>query len=271
MKLLRAHSPWVGLKLIIDSLRSFEGRNSMIRIRNDVVFQDPQKRIREYCSIEIYHGYDDRHVVNNILSKEDINAANNLYAMIDRYDNNESKRLLNRSERISHLLSIVPDRGIYTISNKEWSKLVENIRKLLAEFLSIRGFGLAKGTKILHLKRPSLFPVLDSFVVKFLLHVNLSETEKSRQVNVGLQAIEKARKIMADQKKEFEELAEQLRDLPIPLTPVRIFDILCWTAEKWDIRGIRKAPYGTPHRSLLKQFKNRETFKSDYGKSNEKR
>jgi len=66
----------------------------MIKLRKDTVFEDPQERICEYCSIEIYHGYDDKHSINNVLTKEDIDAANNLYAMIDRYDNTESARLL---------------------------------------------------------------------------------------------------------------------------------------------------------------------------------
>jgi hypothetical protein len=76
----------------------------MIKIRDDIVIQDPQTRIREYCEIEIYHGYDDKHAINNSVSKEDIDAANNLYAMIDRYDQTESTRLLKRSEPISALL-----------------------------------------------------------------------------------------------------------------------------------------------------------------------
>lgn len=37
-----------------------------------------------------------------------------------------------------------------------------------------------------------------------------------------------------------------------------MFDILCWTTEKWDVRGIHKAPYGTPHKSLLRSFKAKE-------------
>ncbi|MBS7619328.1 hypothetical protein KEJ21_01585 [Candidatus Bathyarchaeota archaeon] len=42
----------------------------------------------------------------------------------------------------------------------------------------------------------------------------------------------------------FLALHEQLADLPIQLTAVRMYDILCWTTEKWVILGKRKAPYG---------------------------
>lgn len=32
----------------------------VIKLRGDIVFEDPQSRIREYCEIEIHHGYDDK-------------------------------------------------------------------------------------------------------------------------------------------------------------------------------------------------------------------
>lgn len=227
----------------------------MIKIRDDIIFEDPQSRIREYCTIEIYYGYDDKHNIDHEISRRDIHAANNLYAMIDRYDKDESRRLLSHSRRISNLLSPIPNINIYAVSDEEWSKLKNKIKKLLAEFLSIKGIALAKATKILHLKRPNLFPVLDSYVITFLLHLNRSDYEKNRQLSFALQALEQTRQIMAKQKAEFRELIEQTRDLPIPLTPIRMFDILCWTVEKWDIRRILKAPYGIPHRSLLSSSK----------------
>lgn len=237
----------------------------MIKLRDDIIFEDPQSRIREYCAIEIYHGYDNKHSIDDEVSQEDIATANELYAMIDRYDKGESRRLLSSSERISTLLSMIPDMEISAASGEKWLELKGNIRRLLVEFLSVKGIGLAKATKILHLKRPRLFPVLDSFVIKFLLGINMS-VEKSAQLDMGMQALELARMIMADQKVEFEKLIEQTRDLPISLTPVRMFDILCWTAEKWDVRGILKAPYGVPYNSLLAKFqKDAETTSGDIG------
>jgi len=106
-----------------------------------------------------------------------------------------------------------------------------------------------KTTKILHLKRPKFFPVLDSFVIKFLLESNDSN------VDIGLIAMDKIRQIIQEQKIEFQNLVDKTRDLPILLTPIRMFDILCWTTEKWDIRGNHKAPYGTAHKSLLTNMK----------------
>ena len=104
---------------------------------------------------------------------------------------------------------------------------------------------------MLHLKRPNLFTVLDSFVVKFLLGIDITGAEKNRQLEIGLEAMELIRAVTAEQKEAFEKLLERTSDLPFPLTPVRMFDILCWTTEKWDVRKILNAPYGIPHKSLL--------------------
>jgi hypothetical protein len=234
----------------------------MIRLRDDIVFEDPDSRIREYCAIEIYRGYDDRHNIDDIVSPRDIESANNLYAMINRYDNTESRRLLSHSNRIRETLAEVPNKDIFAMSLKEWTAAREKIKASLGEFLSVKGIGLAKATKILHLKRPNLFPVLDSFVIKFLLNINISELEKNRQLETGLNALESTREIMLRQEDAFKELVNRTRDLPIRLTAVRIFDILCWTTEKWDVRGSLNGPYGTPHKSLLHPSKQIEPTKS---------
>jgi len=223
----------------------------MIKLRDDVVFEDPQSRIQEYCEIEIYEGYDDKHSINDSITEGDIDAARKLYAMINRYDKGESRRLLSRSGTIQIYLSSIPNADLHSISASEWTGLKIKIRKLLTEFLSVKGIGLAKATKILHLKRPNLIPVLDSLVIEFLLGVNFSDFEKGKQVDIGLQALDVIRETLIEQREAFEKLSEQTRDLPIRLTPLRQFDILCWTAEKWDIRGIRSAPHGVAHKSLL--------------------
>ena len=54
----------------------------VIRLRDDVVFSDPESRLREYCEIEVYTGFDDRHSINNRITLADISSANSLYAMI---------------------------------------------------------------------------------------------------------------------------------------------------------------------------------------------
>ena len=64
----------------------------MITLRDNIVFVDPQSRIREYCKIEICQGYDDKHSIDHNITQADIDAANELYAMIGVYDKSESAR-----------------------------------------------------------------------------------------------------------------------------------------------------------------------------------
>jgi hypothetical protein len=224
----------------------------MLKIRKDIVFEKPENRIREYCEIEIYYGYDDKHTVDNVLTKDDICNANHLHAMIDRYNPNESANLLKNTTKIGQVLEVVPRVDIFALTNEEWSFAKTAIEKLFAEFLSVDGIGLAKTTKILHLKRPNLFPVLDRLVMMFLLNCDISETSKSRQIELAIEALENTRECLIKQEDAFRHLVADLEDLPIALTPVRIFDILCWSTEKWDILRKLTAPHGIPSKSLLR-------------------
>lgn len=234
----------------------------MIVLRDDVVFDNPQSRIREYCEIEIYRGYDNKHSIDNSISQEDVNAANVLNAMIDKIDKHESKRLLIQSRNNSKILSQIPNIDIFSIPNIEWVSVRSMIKKLFMELLSIRGFNLTKTSIILHLKRPKLIPVLDSFIIKFLLDVD------DLNIDNALRALDKTREIMLEQKIEFEKLVKKTNDLPIFLTPIRMFCILCWTTEKWDIRRNPNAPHGTANKSLLPiSKKDKKSVRNNINKS----
>jgi hypothetical protein len=221
-----------------------------LKLRQNIVFNDPESRIREYCEIEVYFGYDDQHNVNNTITRSDVDAANQRYAMIDRYDKNESKRLLAQAPRISLHLSKIPNQPLQSFNDKEWADLIPKIESLLKSMLSIYGIGIAKATKILHLKRPKLFPILDSLVIQFL--TGKMPTSSKTDIRIGLSTLNKSRKLIQSQIDEFIELQRKVSDLPIDLTIVRLFDILCWTAQKWDIQGKTTAPKGRATYSLLK-------------------
>jgi hypothetical protein len=224
-----------------------------IRLRDDVFFSDPVSRIREYCEIEVYEGYDDRHTENNVIMQADIDSANDLYAMIDRYDKTESRRILDQSGKLSVLLAEIPYEPIYLYSDEEWSSLKSKIEILLGKMASIQGVGVAKSTKILHLKRPELFPVLDSYVIQFL--TGKTPSSSKRDISLALRSLDKSREIIQTQILEFTELQRSLANLLIPLTFVRLLDILCWSAYKWDILGRTSAPKGDASKSLINYSK----------------
>jgi len=161
-----------------------------------------------------------------------------------------SSRLLERAQPISTLLSEVANVPPQSLDDFIWKETQTKIRNVLRQMLAIRGIGLARATKILHLKRPEVFPVLDSYVMRFLLNKELG-MDKQKDVSYALAALDRFRTTVVSQMSEFESLSRSLQDLPIPLTTARIYDILCWTTQKWDILKIHSAPKGRPSKSLL--------------------
>lgn len=231
-----------------------------IRLRDDVFFEDPETRIREYCEIEVYEGYDDRHAESNVITSNDIEAANNLYAMINKHNKTEGRRIQGQSGKIAPLLEEIPYGPIYTYTEDEWFSLIPKVERLLEKMSSIHGVGIEKVLKILHLKRPELIPPLDNMVIQFLTKKRPSSTP--RDISLALQGLESSREIIRSQIQEFTELQNSLLDLPTPLTIARLFDILCWTTFKWDIMRRTKAPKGTASKSLIEIKKPEKQKKS---------
>jgi hypothetical protein len=223
-------------------------------LSNGVVFYRPEDRIREYCSIEVYRdigyrgGYDDHHNITDTVTVDDLEAADSLYANISLGDR---RRMIGNPE-ISSKLAAVRDAELGEVSDQEWESLKAVVRPLLAEFLSMPNVKLAKTTKVLHLKRPHLIPILDSFVVKFLTRNDLEENRftEDELLQIGIASFETARTDIIGNRVAFRELEARLSDLPTPLTTVRIYDILSWTQEKWVNRGNIGAPRGTAALSL---------------------
>jgi hypothetical protein len=224
-----------------------------IILSNGTRFNDPEARIREYCEVEVYRdigyrgGYDDHHSVTDVITEEDLEAADNLYALLRTQDR---QRIL-RNPRIPSLLAAIRDAELGGLTDEDWEGVKSTIRPLLSEFISIPNVKLAKAMKILHLKRPHLFPILDSFVVKFLTRTDTTNLfSEDEWLQIGLTALETARADIVKNRAAFDELKNRVSDLPTPLTIVRLYDILCWTQEKWVNRGNPTAKYGTASKSL---------------------
>ena len=54
-----------------------------IRLSNGFVITNAEERIRAYCGVEVYRGYDDCHDPGNTVTPDTIRAANRLYARIE--------------------------------------------------------------------------------------------------------------------------------------------------------------------------------------------
>lgn len=211
-----------------------------------LLFPYSEERIREYCELEVYYGYDDFHSIDNTITKRDIEATKRIFSTIDQYGHSESISILNSTE-IPAVLSKIPDLELGEVSDSNWRKMKEDIASLFNAFHEINYVGLAKTAKILHLKRPHLFPILDSYVVEFLTGVKRSDLSTNRSLtSLGVHALEIARKDITQEIIRFKQLQRALYDLSIPLTIVRMYDILCWTTWKWDVLGKRQTTKWIP-------------------------
>ena len=231
-----------------------EQRQPGIALANGVEFPRAEERIREYCSVEVYKdrsyrgGYDDRCNVTDSVTKDDLEAANNLRASMSPHD---IKMILGNPE-IPGLLAALKDVDLGSLTDDEWDGVVAVVSQLLSAFISIRNITLAQATTILHLKRPRLFPVLDPYVVKFLTGNDVSKNQFSEEetLRIGLESLEVARKDIVRNRAAFGALQARLSDLPTPLTVVRMYDVLCWTQEKWVNRAETQGFYGVARKSL---------------------
>ena len=226
----------------------------VITLANGAVFQRPVERVREYCEIEVYRdrnyrgGYDDHHNVSNSVTAEDVDAANNLYARISSLD----KGRITHSEEVSSSLAVVGDIDLGRLDDAQWTETRTRMQLLLASFLAFPNVKLARATKILHLKRPRLVPILDSLVVKFLTgnDVEMNLFSAGEMIQIGLDCLDIARRDLLSNRNAFDLLQDELSDLPTPLTDVRVYGILCWTREKWVNRADTTGPYGQAGKSL---------------------
>lgn len=222
---------------------------------NGTVFCRPEERIREYCEIDVYRdihyvgGYDDRHSVTDTVTDEDIEAANNFYAHISGL---ERDRILH-NQSLTPFLSAIADSELGEVKEGgEWDRFEASVGSLLDELTSMPGISLGKATKLLHLKRPHLLPILDSPVVVFLTGNDTDKLSFRRDETLRLAflSLETVRMDIIRNAAGFAELRRRLSDLPTSLTMVRMHDILCRTEQKWVRDRDLSATHGTPGRSL---------------------
>jgi len=212
-----------------------------VRFGNGLTIRNAEAKIRGYCRVEVYWGYDDRCRVDDRIALEDIEAANNLFAGIRP----GAALAILKSSEIPAGLAALPDEELDEIPPERWEQSQWDLARLLWAFCSLRWVDLAVATRVLHLKRPHLIPILDPSVVRFLLGSDPSTVEdKEKLVHLGLAAIEIIRQDLMANRRAFRRLESALSDLPIPLPRVRLYDILAWSTEKWNVGGDLRVPWG---------------------------
>ncbi|MBV9425982.1 MAG: hypothetical protein JOZ98_23960 [Solirubrobacterales bacterium] len=133
----------------------------------------------------------------------------------------ERRRAIERALR-----AIAPDASLAgAASEVPWLPM----RKLFDTFGGIRGVGFSKMTKALHPKRPSLIPMLDSVVQKYL-----ADDDLGARAAFGERALELVRGYKRDldrNRAAVRAVRQELARRRYSLTEVRILDLLIWSVE----------------------------------------
>lgn len=199
-----------------------------IKLFNGEIVDNIEERIRNYYRNEKYKYYDKCHDESNVITRENVKAANKLDARVGE----QVKINLIESQDIKIALTSIENRKLNKFTIEEWKDYKDRIKNVLRSMCSIKGVRIAVATKILHLKRPKLIPILDTKVLDYLSGKRTQNIKKEKLIMIGIQAIDKIREDIIRNEKNLNELRDSLADLPYSFTNVRLYDILIWEIAK---------------------------------------
>lgn len=120
----------------------------------------------------------------------------------------------------SWLAALDPQQALFEIDDAEWSDRWAYLIEAALTAAAGPKRGIARVTKILHLKRPRLVPVLDSLVVQQMGGRNRS----------AIEMVDHLRKVGAKNRNGLGTIADALEKLDVHRTQVRILDVLLWAS-----------------------------------------
>ncbi len=141
---------------------------------------------------------------------------------------------------MSELHVIDPTWDLFLTREEVWTK--ESVPEKLAALFNLvigKGIGISRATKVLHIKRPHLIPVCDSYV----LHLMGIPGEDAAS---GVALIQHLRSLAHDLLPALQDLQRQLRERGCDRTLVRIVDGLIWSShpDTWLSRQATAANSG---------------------------
>ena len=155
----------------------------------------------------------------NRIVAEDVIIINTF--MSARSPHSDWAELIARGD-VPELAAISPSWDLYLTSDEEWER--ERVSDRLTDvFAAVRGnrIGVSRATKVLHIKRPALIPVCDSYVLGLM-----GIPDAGGKGAVAL--IEHLRLLRTDLMPTLLDLQERLRGAGYDRSLVRITDALIW-------------------------------------------
>jgi hypothetical protein len=131
------------------------------------------------------------------------------------------------------LTAIGRDWDLVTMPAAEWetAKVTEVVMQAIATLISVRGRGVAQATKLLHLKRPALVPVIDSFVASAIGARLSADGSVDTRAAQSRAIIDHFRSIGGELRPQLEQVDAHLRVSGIERTLARILDALIWCSQ----------------------------------------
>jgi len=148
--------------------------------------------------------------------------------------------LIKRGE-LPELVVLPVELDLFQASEADWAQLGARERvSALFQSVMTKGIGITGATKLLHIKRPALIPVCDSYVLGFMGIPNIGAAS-------GLALMDNLREIRGDLLPPLLELQRFLTEHGYSRTLVRVVDALLWTgyADKWLPSAPRSSKEGS--------------------------
>ena len=207
--------------------------------RPDLIVEDPWKTALKFFtenSSSIGTRSYDTYVIEGAsppdkLTDADVSAINK--TMGARSPHGDWANLIKRGD-LPELAAIGRNLDLFQTPDTVWAKERAPIR-LAALFRVVigKGIGIARATKVLHIKRPALIPVCDSYVLGLMGIPNVG-------ADSGVALVEHLRAVRKELLPILLDIQERLRQRGCDRTLVRIVDSLLWSAypDTWLKHGL---------------------------------
>jgi antitoxin (DNA-binding transcriptional repressor) of toxin-antitoxin stability system len=131
------------------------------------------------------------------------------------------------------LTALDRDWDLVTMREADWQRLkvLDRITEGVEAVVSVKGRGVAQPTKLLHLKRPRLVPVIDSFVARAMGAPLSAEASAAVRVGQARRILEHFRVAAGHARPQLERVDAHLRTAGIERSLLRILDALIWCSE----------------------------------------
>jgi hypothetical protein len=136
------------------------------------------------------------------------------------------------------LVAALPSVDLGDVDDDDYPDVRRAIEAALRGFIGETGErrGLATATKMLHLKRPGLIPICDSYTVAMLGIPLRDEATKEERVQAGLTACDLIRAAAQENREQLVAICQHLASEAYARTPVRVLDALLWLSYGGNIR-----------------------------------